>query len=285
MRFDWYQATINDHPQHVLHGLQEAFNGSQIEPCKPLNGYLHGHQLVRADGVVARVMSGGGNGHPNAWASGEHTETFQQCVRRQWGSGRHYVTRFDAAEDFEQPGAFDRLQLAALSIADRLRLKVNHAGDWHRAVDGRTIYIGSKKSDVFVRLYEKGKQLRAVVSKGAEDISADWVRLEAQVRPQKDARLVAASCTPEEAWGFSSWTRTLCAEVLAMDVPRVNMHVWRESDDDRAFNFMVMQYGAMLRRLKGDLGDWACVGLQIGDAIEEAAKSRRRLRENGGMGA
>jgi hypothetical protein len=56
---------------------------------------------------------------------------------------------------------------------------------------------------------------------------------------------------------------------LELDVPRVQMNVWREADDDRAFHFMIRQYGHMLERMRGDLGDWGCVGLQIGDAISK----------------
>jgi hypothetical protein len=47
------------------------------------------------------------------------------------------------------------------------------------------------------------------------------------------------------------------------------MNVWREADDERAFRFMVRQYGPLLARLRDELGDWTCVGLTIGAAVDE----------------
>jgi hypothetical protein len=278
MRFDWYAATIADSPQNVLDGLVSAWPGEAVglEAVRPMHGYTHATEVLGRSGVLAKVLYGGPNGAPNAWASGEDTGPFVEAVRKRWGGGGHYVTRFDAAEDFQKVGAFDQLYQVALARADADRLKVNQSGDWHRLIDGRTTYVGSKKSPVFVRLYEKGKQMRQQVASGAELISADWVRMEVQVRPQKDARMVAASASPVEAWGFSAWTRKLCADVFEADVPRVEMHVYRAGDDERALQFMCRQYGPMLGRLCGDLGDWKTVGMQIGSEIEAQASIRRR---------
>ena len=43
------------------------------------------------------------------------------------------------------------------------------------------------------------------------------------------------------------------------------MQAGRETDDERAFRFMTMQYGPLLKRMLGDLGSWECVGLTIGE--------------------
>ena len=270
MRFDWYAATVQAHPTVVLETLQNAL-GAEVKATRGMHGYKHGYELVGPAGTVARVLAGGDNGDPHAWASGEDTEAFVDLVRSTWPD-EHQVTRMDAAEDFQGPGSWDKLNGECLAIADELRLKVSQAGDYHRLEDGRTLYVGSRKSPTFIRLYEKGKQLRAKVIQGAELIPADWVRMEAQIRPQKTAKKAAAYVSPQEAWGFSAWTGELAKRCLDIDVPRVQMNVWREADDERAFHFMVRQYGPMLERLRADLGDWACVGLQLGDAI---AKARR----------
>lgn len=278
MKFDWYAATIADTPQNVVDGLRAAWpdEALSVQAGRPMHGYKHAWEILGQSGVKSRVLYGGDNGAPHAWSSGEDTEAFVKCVRSRWCGGRHYVTRFDAAEDFVAPGAFDSLLKIALQVADEKALKVGHNGDWHRGIDGRTVYVGSRKSPVFVRLYEKGKQMRQQVVTGAELISADWVRCEAQVRPQKDARMVAASSTALEAWGYSAWTKALCAQVMDADVPRVEMNVWRIGDDERAFQFMAKQYGPMLGRLMLDLGDWKAVGQQIGYEIGAQAAARRR---------
>lgn len=280
MRFDWYAATIQDRPQTVVETLQDAFR-AEVVPTRGLHGYTQGFDLKGPAGTVARVLAGGINENPHAWASGEDTEPFVEVVRSRW-KDQHTVTRMDAAEDFQAEGAWDQLNALCLAMADEQGLKVSQAGDYHRNRDGRTLYVGSRKSPVYIRLYEKGKQLRAKIEgEFGGVIPADWVRLEAQVRPQKDSKKAAAYVTPEQAWGFSAWTSELAMRSMRLDVPRVQMHVWREADDERAFRFMVKQYGHMLERLREDLGGWDCVGKQIGDAIAELRKQQRRCRMRG----
>lgn len=277
MRFDWYAATIQDRPQRVVEALQGAF-GAEVIPTRGLHGYTQGFDLRGPTGTVAKVLAGGINEHPHAWASGEDTEPFVEVVRSEW-KDQHTVSRMDAAEDFKGDDAWDRLNALCLALADEQGLKVSQAGDYHRNEDGRTLYVGSRKSPVYIRLYEKGKQLRAKLEGNLGGvIPADWVRLEAQVRPQKDSKRAAAYVTPEQAWGFSAWTGELAMRSMQLAVPRVQMHVWREADDARAFRFMVKQYGHMLERLRGELGDWQCVGLQIGQAIEDLRAEQNRFR-------
>jgi hypothetical protein len=52
------------------------------------------------------------------------------------------------------------------------------------------------------------------------------------------------------------------------------MKAGRESDDQRAYRYMVMQYGPLLQRLLRDLGSWACVGMTIGDDVERIARQK-----------
>lgn len=269
MRFDWYAATIQEHPTVVVETLKREFGADEVKGGKGLHGYTRGCEVVGSKGTMARVLSGGINSDPHAWASGEDTDRFVEIVRSIWPD-RHTVSRMDSAEDFQGSGAWDKLNSLCLAVADDLRLKVSQAGDYHRLEDGRTLYVGSRKSAAYIRLYEKGKQLRSRVVHGAELIPEDWCRLEVQVRPQKAAKKTAAYVTPEQAWGFAAWTSNLAQRCMDLDVPRVNMNVWREADDSRAFWFMARQYGQMLERLRIRMGgDWASVGMRIGEAIAE----------------
>jgi hypothetical protein len=274
MRFDWYQATIQEAPAVLLDRLSKLLEADPVPARGALHGYKHGFELKKPTGTVARVLAGGINPWPNASASGQDTEPFVNAVRSTWPD-HHHVTRMDAAQDFQAPGAFDLLKGECLGIADELRLKVQHAGDWHRGEDGRTVYIGSKSSPVRVRCYEKGKQVLALGGPAALEASPDWVRLEVQVRPQKQARIAAAKATPEEAWGYASFTQQLAHRALSLDVPKIDGRTWRETDDERAFRFMCRQYGPMLRRLLADLGSWECVGLTIGHSLDEIEAAGR----------
>jgi hypothetical protein len=79
---------------------------------------------------------------------------------------------------------------------------------------------------------------------------------------------------PEMAWGFAGWTQKLALKAFAMDVQRIQMKAGRESDDQRAYRYMVMQYGPLLLRMLRDLGSWECVGKTIGDDVERLARSK-----------
>jgi hypothetical protein len=74
--------------------------------------------------------------------------------------------------------------------------------------------------------------------------------------------------TPEQAWSFTDWSQHLAREAMALELERFYMRTRKVSKDDEALRWMCQQYGAMLSRLKVDLGDWACVGLEIGRLID-----------------
>lgn len=247
MRFDWYQATVRDDERTVLDVLSAGLDGA-VKPASAMNGYHRGY-VIEADGSkVARVLAGGPNGWPNIAASGDDTDAFVPLVRSAW-PGLHRVTRMDASEDFDGAGTWDRLYAEAIGLADERMIKVDQAGDWHRLEYGRTLYLGSRKSAVFARLYEKGKQLRELALDDGAHISPDLCRMEVQVRPEKHARETASHGSPEHAWGYADWTRELALRVFALDVERVHIRERRESDLDRAVHWMGRQYGPMFEAL------------------------------------
>lgn len=272
MRFDWYAATIQAHPVELVEALAQDLGGHP-RGTRGMHGYTQGWNIEDGRGdTLARVLAGGRNGDPHAWASGEATEAFCEAIRVRY-EGRHHVTRFDAAEDFQAPGTYDLLRDLIRGVTRPRRVKGREIVP-EDPEDGRTFYAGAPTSDVRLRLYEKGKQVRGQLPEHlVETVSPDWVRIEAQVRPQKDARHLAAWMPPTQVWGFSDWTQDLAAQALALDVPRVQNRPWREADDDRAFRFMIQQYGPMLARLERELGSWGVVGKTIGSAVEAAGKS------------
>ena len=262
MRFDWYAATVRDGPDSVLETLSRDL-GAEVVAGVALHGYDTGWDLKAGGSVVARMLCGGRNGAPHVWASGDDTGPFVSAVRARWPN-LHRVSRMDAAEDFDGEGAWDWLYRVSLALADERGLKIDQAGDWHREIAGRTFYIGGRKSAVSARLYEKGKQLRGLALDGGADISADLVRLEVQVRPEGAARDRAAFGEPGEAFGYADWTRELARQLLGLDVERVHIRERRESDDERAIEWLVWQYGEHLERLAEQRGGWASVGDELG---------------------
>lgn len=277
MRFDWYQATIPEDALRLVDALQRFLGpGGEVFEGRGLHNY-HRSFTVRDTGgdVVAQVLADGPNGHPNVKASGSATDAFVELVRSSWPE--HRVTRMDAAEDFRDPGAYE----AAEGICRRVGRELGVRG---RAIvpddasEGRTYYLGAPSSDVRVRLYDKTAEVRSRLPEVRHcEVPDHWVRLEAQVRPRKDARVVAAQVPPEAAWGFAGWTSSLAREVFALDVERVSMQAGRETDHERARRFMVMQYRRVLERMLDEVGSWERVGVQLGGDVRKLKRERGRL--------
>lgn len=276
MRFDWYQATIPENPIVLVETLKSALapDGDIVEG-RGRHNYHQSFRVRNARGErVAEVLAGGSNGDPNATASGIVTPGFVDVVRGSWPE--HRVTRFDAAEDMAQQGALEALEATCRGLAKDLGIK-------GRAVvpddpsEGRTYYLGAPSSDTRVRLYDKTAETRAKLPPERHgEVPDHWARLEVQVRPRKEWKLFAAQATPEQAWGFAGWTHELAKRALSLHIERITMQAGRETDDERAFRFMVLQYGSLLQRIYRDLGSWDCVGLTIGEAIAAQRTTRKK---------
>lgn len=288
-RFDWYAATIvgQAEPQ-VIDALTSVLRCESREG-KALHGYARGYELHRGGTVICRVLAGGKNGAPHAWASGDETDEFVAAVRDVWPL-EHRVTRMDAATDFDALGCWDALFPLCMGLADERSLKVGQAGDWLRGTEGRTLYLGSFKSAVFARLYEKGKQLQQREGRAgdASAFSPDHVRLEVVVRPDGVAREQAAVCEPIDAFGYADWTKELASRVFSADVERVHIRQRRVSDEERAIEWMVAQYGDHLANV-ASRDDWDGVLRMIRRIRARQLRAWGRdpdwITEDGGPGA
>lgn len=264
MRFDWYQATIPEHPNDLIEMLMEKLApGGEVVRGRGRYNY-HQSLTVRSQRgeSVAVVLAGGPNGNPNATASGAATDNFVSLVRECWPN--HRVTRFDAAEDLCQRGVWEVSEAICRGVGKQLGIKGRSIVP-DDPTEGRTYYLGAASSDVRVRLYDKTAEVRRrLPPERHAEVPSNWVRLEAQIRPRKEWKDYAARVSPTEAWGFSSWTAELAKRVLALRVDRIKMQAGRETDDERAYRFLIRQYGPMLRRLCKELGSWEEVGRKIG---------------------
>jgi DNA relaxase NicK len=188
----------------------------------------------------------------------------------------------DVAEDVCGPGAYGQLQRISARVARDHGLKRSRIVP-DNPLSGRTVYLGSRTSTVFVRIYEKGKQVIAGVSSGAATVDAQqlgvdlqghpldtWARCEVEVKPKAHARQELVRLAPEQFWGCASWTADLYKDLSGSDVERINVgSVWQADDLTRTVRSMLNQYGRTLERLHADLGSWECVGLQLGDELAQ----------------
>lgn len=283
MRFDWYEPTFENDANDVLELCLSLHDAASIVPAKAGPNYGVAASVVAEGETLVRLQWGGQNVKPHARATSEWAQPFADLVRRELPD--HQVSRADVCQDYNDgPGTFDTMASRLLGLADDMGIKVRHQGDFHRAQDGRTLYLGAKSSAVSSRLYEKGIQMQAGVPQlflpqVREMYPDDLVRLETQVRPQKrTAKQAAAKLSPAEFVGFARWTQALWQAIEGLEVPRITIGAeWRPKDHDRAYGFMLQQYAAVFEQMKADLGDWACVGLQIGHDLAELGNRKGNL--------
>lgn len=272
MRFDYFSATLLDSPEAVIRALSKAIDMVSVSSTGGGRTYREGVKVHRGERVFSRVFwdNVSDPGHVLIEAKGYESPDVERRIRTSFPQYR--ITRADISEDYNEPGAFDQLSSCVLGIADQFGLKVNYVGDWHRGVDGRTIYIGSRSSTQQVCLYEKGKQLK---------LDPDWVRLELRVRPKGDKGFLLSGLLPSQFYGVAKWCRALGAALSISGLVPVSIGTaYRQSDLDRALDHMVKQYARPLRYvLRKHDGDLAQAMAYLIDRREELATAeRQRLR-------
>lgn len=284
MRFDWYSATIKDDPVLVIETLKKlGHTVHENDGFARKYHYNQGWEINHNErGTVCKVMAGGQNGDfPHAIASSDDAQPFADLLRNEWPD-THLPTRIDVCEDFLEPKSYERLRRECRAVAKENRLQFPQLSDSVNKRAGRTQYIGSRTSEYFGRVYEKGFE---VISKlrldpnvtinldsitqletpdGKTVRPADWTRLELVARPKgEEARMKAAVASHEQLWTFTNWSNDLAKRVLELDLERFHVRARRQNDNDRAFRFMCQQYHKALQAYRYDLGSWECVGLQI----------------------
>lgn len=268
-RFDWYQATIKADVNDVLASMLDL-DECTLKHSKGAHGYAHTTAVLGPSGRLGHVWHGGSHLHPHVVVTGEDAQRGAEMIRVRFPG--HTVTRADVCEDFADVGAFDRITPHLLSVAQSHRVKLDTRGDHLLTKKGRTIYLGSAASATRLRLYDKAAELR---NKFAADpfrlasVPENLTRLEAQVRPQtQQAKATFATIEPMQVMGSSAWLRALWSLVAGLELHPVQVGKgYRQADDERAYAYLLAQYGGLLRRMCVDLGDWACVGKQLGNDL------------------
>ena len=266
-RFDWYRATVPTRPEWIVKAVQSLVEGPcSVDEGKGRFNYRHATTIVSGGDRIATVLHGGPNGDPNVEASGERAPDLAELLR---SMGPHRVTRADVAIDLYGDDAFRQTEEIAHRIASDTGLTLRKIASPLDRSAGETVYLGSRQSALFARIYEKGKAESAVYGDVAPDALKPWVRCELEVKPQKDMKAKAATMSPEAFWGCSEWTARLASEAFAMSPEPVPFHPRRTASDDRAFAFMCDQYRNLLQR--------RCEERHGGDFLSLAREIYRRV--------
>lgn len=277
--FDWYQGTIPKPVDDVLEVLAGLAPNLKISHSRGLHGYATTTTLGNlSHGAVAKVWHGGSHPYPHAVVTGEWAQPGAELIRVAFPL--HTVSRIDVREDYTDEGAFDSIQAKLLVVAADHRVKVGTAGDHLLTKKARTTYLGSPSSAVRLRLYDKAAEVLSKLPPFGEErqrayirlgivVPEHWTRLEAQIRPAtKEAKAELARIEPVDALGCSTWMREVWRAVAGLDLKPIQVgRGYRVADDERAYAYLLAQYGGVLRRMHRDAGSWECVGLQLGSDL------------------
>lgn len=281
--WDWMQATVDGTVDDLLAGCLELAQGSpRLDHVRAPHGYATATVVKDDFGTVATVWHGGTHERPHVLFTSDAAVAGTHFLRTEY-EGRHTPTRADARLDFSTAGAFDRMLPVAVEVARERRIKCFAQGDHFVTMKGRGIELGAKSSAVRMRLYDKAEEQRG---KHARDpaklllIPDDWTRLEAQVRPEtREGKVRLATVEPVALFGASLWLREVLKGVVGLELdPLAVTKPFRSSDDDRAWAYMLSQYGGLMERRMHDHGSWAALGSQIGYDLVERTVAARKLR-------
>lgn len=255
--FDCYNATVYANPTLLIGRLLDAFTDAghevSITDGPPVRFYAQNKLLLGPDGRrLAQVRSGGQNPHPFVEAKGALSPVVADTLRCFFD---HSPSRIDSAYDLRGPAVWEELCRIADDFERERGLTLDHKGAKRENADrGTTLYLGSRKSQSFVRIYQKGLQIAQEMGLTGSDIPDElrhWVRVELELKPDKrPARELAAKLAPADLWRCSPWTLAFAKLALSIDAEKIKMSEKRESNEERAMRYMVEQYGpTMLKRI------------------------------------
>lgn len=186
--FDWFSFTAKHHNAESLITKVLGMDISIFEPTYGVRGYK---DRLYYDGIninfssereeVWCEMSGQGCRSFETFGHGNWTSLFTEVLSDQ----DYHITRLDVAYD-DHVGVLDLKQLAQAVHARNYVSEFKKNGVQYEYIgnlEAITIYHGSKKSDVFFRIYDKA------IERNRED-EGHWVRFEIQMRDNHARRFL-----------------------------------------------------------------------------------------------
>ncbi|WP_166546172.1 replication initiation factor domain-containing protein [Porphyrobacter sp. SLTP] len=247
--------------------MTDAGEKPTCESGPPVRFYEENAVLLDEFGKrLCSVRWGGANGTPFVECKGAVSPLISSLLRREFD---HRPARLDVAIDRSAPKLFQRHVRITRKLARTYGLKWEPKGDWITPDAGRTIVLGSRSSQVVLRVYEKGLELAAKQGLELTEELRCLVRAEVEFKPQnRTARKQAITIRPDELWGVTEWLVEFSSKAFEIQAKKIKVTERREADYQRALRFMAQQYRAHLLRLLDDVGGDAEA---FGDCILERA--------------
>lgn len=272
MFLDYYAATVEADPHTLAKLLEEGSEDSSVRSTD--RGWKQYTDGLACTASGAHVYFGGANPHPHVRASGDGANGVAQVLRRHFPG--HRVSRMDSAFDFASDQAWEGTVSDLTDRARQHRLSTRLIGSPTDPEKGQTLYVGSRNSAVFLRAYQKGRQLReqgwsSVCDQetGAETFQKGWqgdpecatapdprwVRVEIEYKPDKRAeKAAAAHLTPKGVWQRRGWTSALYEHLTGSHAPYLPPARVAPNETLASLRHMMDQYGSTLARACDEFG-------------------------------
>ena len=261
--------------------IQNHLGGEWKHNKKTLNGYQMRFDLVRDDEVLCYALSDGSGDAAGSHQieSVGHTAAEVRTVLDLVFDQRYATARRDTCFDFmddDDYTQFHALAAIAREMATARKMSYDQVGQgWLVKGETMTIYLGSRNSPVFIRIYLRG--LKTIKEGGVDDPRR--VRVEIEVKPGKKASKESLTLLNDaELFGCSKWSKEFIEKAGIHGIDRhIVGTVWKLSDEQRSFAHLIKQYGPLLEKILDRRG---ALGLEkmIRDQIKVPQHVRDSLR-------
>jgi len=205
INLDWYQATFHDSNHELMLPLIHSFfvfqnpairldfNTPQYVP-----GFQNSVALMESETEsVCLVAWDNSKNRVHIKATGAHARGLDDYLQKY----SPHVSRVDLAIDISGAQMFDRIYRPAARFISENKLNYKQVGKW-ATKEERTLYVGSAKSRVQVRIYEKGHEQ---IAKGNLNADPDWVRVEIQIRPGSKEKGIVGQMSLDKILSSAGW--------------------------------------------------------------------------------
>jgi Replication initiation factor len=261
--------------------------GATIEiMTKALNGYSMGFKVVRNGVDLVKCLTGGtgdAEGSSQFIAASTADEVYP-IIKEKFK--RHNISRLDAAEDYCEKGAFEKLELMLAVICKKHRVSMSPFGEGHIRPDGtrdctkgRTWYCGSPSSNFRIVLYEKGIEQ---IAKGIPD-NPDRVRVEVRVKPKSSAKgliCMVEDIKPVDLFGMSAWGIDVAESIGAHGIRRINIGAaWKPKEKENAALTIVKMFSKRFDQLLIEEGSAEAVGALLYSILEKHREAKGSISQ------
>lgn len=234
----------------VVDDLLDALGGAHHLPGKGLQGWQWSVESFDCDGYKLGTVYLGGRPDVHVVSTSAAADLVRPDVVRLHGAR---TARVDTRVDTLTP--FDHLVEVCEDAASMYNATVTTMESKRGGVSlGRTAYLGSPRSMVRVRLYEKWLESPGQYVEGTN-------RVEVQLRPVSAMKARVSALSPAETFCATKTTRDLAERLGAEVADAGSLRVKRGTPDlERSLAAMGTQYGGVVRRhLERADGDWSRV--------------------------